>query len=41
MDEKKLKTLAAELAKGLKTEADLNQFFPYAGEANRRNSVKC
>ncbi|SRI22073.1 transposase [Shigella flexneri] len=26
MDEKKLKTLAAELAKGLKTEADLNQF---------------
>ncbi|KKF34704.1 IS256 family transposase [Erwinia tracheiphila] len=27
MDEKKLKALAAELAKGLKTEADLNQFF--------------
>lgn len=26
MDENKLKTLAAELAKGLKTEADLNQF---------------
>ncbi|AXF78537.1 IS256 family transposase [Erwinia tracheiphila] len=26
MDEKKLKSLAAELAKGLKTEADLNQF---------------
>ncbi len=26
MDEKKLKTLAAELVKGLKTEADLNQF---------------
>ncbi|HDR2860278.1 TPA: IS256 family transposase [Enterobacter asburiae] len=26
MDEKKLKTLAAELAKGLKTEADLNAF---------------
>lgn len=26
MDEKKLKALAAELAKGLKTEADLNQF---------------
>ena len=26
MDEQKLKTLAAELAKGLKTEADLNQF---------------
>ena len=26
MDEKKLKVLAAELAKGLKTEADLNQF---------------
>ncbi|MBS1205067.1 MAG: Mobile element protein [Proteobacteria bacterium] len=26
MDEKKLKPLAAELAKGLKTEADLNQF---------------
>lgn len=27
MDENKLKVLAAELAKGLKTEADLNQFF--------------
>ena len=27
MDEKKLKALAAELAKDLKTEADLNQFF--------------
>ncbi|EOS96734.1 transposase [Erwinia tracheiphila PSU-1] len=26
MDEKKLKALAAERAKGLKTEADLNQF---------------
>lgn len=26
MDEKKPKALAAELAKGLKTEADLNQF---------------
>ncbi|ACR70265.1 hypothetical protein KB20921_27680 [Edwardsiella ictaluri] len=26
MDEKKLKTLSAELAKDLKTEADLNQF---------------
>ncbi|SQI76700.1 transposase IS1113 [Salmonella enterica subsp. houtenae serovar Houten] len=26
MDEKKLKALAAELANGLKTEADLNQF---------------
>lgn len=26
MDAKKLKTLAAELAKGLKTEADLNAF---------------
>lgn len=26
MDEKKLKALAAELAKDLKTEADLNQF---------------
>ncbi len=26
MDEKKLKTLAAELAKGFKTEADLNVF---------------
>lgn len=26
MDEKKLKFLAAELAKGLKTEADLNPF---------------
>ena len=26
MDEKKLKALAAELARGLKTEADLNQF---------------
>ncbi|PCN66705.1 transposase [Yersinia pestis] len=26
MDEKKLKALAAELAKGLKTEADLNVF---------------
>ncbi|ACR68116.1 hypothetical protein KB20921_08280 [Edwardsiella ictaluri] len=26
MDEKKLNVLAAELAKGLKTEADLNQF---------------
>lgn len=26
MDEKKLETLAAELAKGLKTEADLNAF---------------
>lgn len=26
MDDKKLKALAAELAKGLKTEADLNQF---------------
>ena len=26
MDEKKLKALAAELAKGIKTEADLNQF---------------
>ena len=26
MDEKKLKALAAELAKGLKTETDLNQF---------------
>ncbi len=26
MDEKKRKALAAELAKGLKTEADLNQF---------------
>ena len=26
MDEKKLKALTAELAKGLKTEADLNQF---------------
>ncbi|HCM6292792.1 TPA: transposase, partial [Salmonella enterica subsp. enterica serovar 16:l,v:-] len=26
MNEKKLKALAAELAKGLKTEADLNQF---------------
>ncbi len=26
MDEKKLRVLAAELAKGLKTEADLNQF---------------
>lgn len=26
MDENKLKALAAELAKGLKTEADLNQF---------------
>ncbi len=27
MDEKKLTALAAELAKGLKTEADLSQFF--------------
>lgn len=27
MDEKKLKALAAELAKGLKTEADLNAFY--------------
>lgn len=27
MDENKLKALAAELAKGIKTEADLNQFF--------------
>lgn len=27
MDEKKLKAFAAELAKGPKTEADLNQFF--------------
>lgn len=26
MDEKKLKTLAAELAKGLKTETNLNHF---------------
>ncbi|HGN1707348.1 TPA: transposase [Providencia rettgeri] len=26
MDEKKLKVLAAEFAKGIKTEADLNQF---------------
>ncbi|EIT9281067.1 IS256 family transposase, partial [Salmonella enterica subsp. enterica serovar Infantis] len=26
MDENKLKALAAELAKGLKTKADLNQF---------------
>lgn len=26
MDEKKLKALAAEFAKGIKTEADLNQF---------------
>ncbi|TCL48946.1 mutator family transposase [Raoultella planticola] len=26
MDDKKLKAIAAELAKGLKTEADLNQF---------------
>ncbi len=26
MDDKKLRALAAELAKGLKTEADLNQF---------------
>ncbi len=26
MDENKLKALATELAKGLKTEADLNQF---------------
>jgi len=26
MDEKKLKALAAELAKGFKTDADLNQF---------------
>ncbi len=26
MDEKKLKALAAELAKGLKTDADLNAF---------------
>ena len=26
MDEKKIRALAAELAKGLKTEADLNQF---------------
>lgn len=26
MDEKKLKALAAELAKGIKTDADLNQF---------------
>lgn len=26
MDENKLKVLAAELTKGLKTEADLNQF---------------
>lgn len=26
MDEKKLKALAAELAKGIKTEADLNAF---------------
>ncbi|ESC58312.1 hypothetical protein SEEN4900_20079 [Salmonella enterica subsp. enterica serovar Newport str. WA_14900] len=26
MDEKKLKALAVELAKGLKTEADLNSF---------------
>lgn len=26
MDKKKLKVLAAELVKGLKTEADLNQF---------------
>jgi len=28
MDEKKLKALAPKLAKGLKTEADLNQFSP-------------
>ncbi|HGE5896308.1 TPA: hypothetical protein ACGGRP_004443 [Escherichia coli] len=27
MDDKKLKALAAELAKGLKTEAALNQFY--------------
>lgn len=26
MDEKKIKALAAEFAKGIKTEADLNQF---------------
>lgn len=36
MDENKLKALAAELAKGLKTEADLN-----ADEAYRRNSIQC
>lgn len=29
MDEKKLKALAAELAKGIKTEADLNAFSRY------------
>lgn len=29
MDENKLKALAAELAKDLKTEADLNQFPEY------------
>lgn len=40
MDEKKLKALAVELAKGLKTEADLNRF-PYAGEINRRNGAQC
>lgn len=41
MDEKKLKALAVELAKGLKTEADLNSFSRIAGEINRRNGAQC
>ncbi len=40
MDEKKLTALAAELAKGLKTEADLSQFFHMLTN-NRRNGAQC
>ncbi|EFW11840.1 hypothetical protein SSYM_2083 [Serratia symbiotica str. Tucson] len=35
MNEKKLKALAAELAKGLKTEARSQCVFPHVDEANR------
>ncbi|GCM37178.1 transposase [Escherichia coli] len=41
MDEKKLKALAAELAKGLKTEADLKPVFTHVDKAYRRNGAQC
>ena len=41
MDEKKLKALAAELAKGLLNRSRPHCIFPHADEVNRRNGAQC
>ena len=41
LDREKLKALASELAKDIKTEADLNALSIELGEADRRNRAQC